>query len=549
MAVNRYDSNPNNNAIIFGSPYRFLESVDPGLTHQDDDGYGETSSSFIGDYYKENYESNIPILTLRVGKPQYTGDIQQETIVSALGIDGSSSIFESDSLVETLQTIFAINGSGLTRYYSFFGQYWEYIKFVSFLTYSFATYIGLDTENVKIPVVTFTKTTSNNIQISSQSIAEMNWATYTSFSKVNESSNMVSLIEIFTKKSKASEKSLITNESALESTYKSVKSNIKDFKEDTNYTTGNAKVPGIIQFAVDAINMSESFGNSITTSILDPSSVEDQYTNEIQFLTGGATDNKLVESLKNGIEGVVGAVPDSITSKIQSVSSTIQNLSPSLIGAATNYVSGIIKGLQGEHIIIPQIYKSSEYTRLYSLSTKLTATSAHPLVYFKQILIPLSYLIPLALPKATSSNAYGMPFLVQAYVPGQFACGLGIVSQLSITRGSDNSDFNSKGFAMSYDIKIDIKDLYNEISMTPIDRLDLAISNISYIEYVASYCNNILYKSDTADGIYNNILTYTGQKATEYLTTSTARSVAEDAIMKIMKITGLGYSVSGAINN
>jgi hypothetical protein len=93
------------------------------------------------------------------------------------------------------------------------------------------------------------------------------------------------------------------------------------------------------------------------------------------------------------------------------------------------------------------------------------------------ILVPYIHLLALCLPQSITENvgegtnikqnpnAYDTPFIVRAYCKGMFNINMGIITDLSCTRGAE-AQWNNAGLPTQMDVSISIEDLYNTLVMT-----------------------------------------------------------------------------------
>ena len=107
------------------------------------------------------------------------------------------------------------------------------------------------------------------------------------------------------------------------------------------------------------------------------------------------------------------------------------------------------------------------------------------LAYYLDICVPLMHLLALGIPRQSSANTYSSPFLVKAYVEGVFTCNMGLVTNMTITRGANDSSMTIDGLPTEVDVNITLQDLYCELTMTPQSSPLLFINNTSLIEYLA----------------------------------------------------------------
>ena len=192
--------------------------------------------------------------------------------------------------------------------------------------------------------------------------------------------------------------------------------------------------------------------------------------------------------------GGIGTANNETMSKLQDFTSgAMQSLSDHLSGNALTGVLGRILSLsgnvvRGDNVIFPQVYQNSDYTKSYSFTVHLKSPYGNKLAYYLDICVPLMHLLALGIPRQSSANTYSAPFLVKAYVEGVFTCNMGLVENMTITRGANDSSMTIDGLPTEVDVNITLKDLYCELMMTPQSSPLLFINNTSLIEYLAVTC-------------------------------------------------------------
>lgn len=192
--------------------------------------------------------------------------------------------------------------------------------------------------------------------------------------------------------------------------------------------------------------------------------------------------------------GGIGTANNETMSKLQDFTSgAMQSLSDHISGNALTGVLGRILSLsgnvvRGDNVIFPQVYQNSDYTKSYSFTVHLKSPYGNKLAYYLDICVPLMHLLALGIPRQSSANTYSAPFLVKAYVEGVFTCNMGLVENMTITRGANDSSMTIDGLPTEVDVNITLKDLYCELMMTPQSSPLLFINNTSLIEYLAVTC-------------------------------------------------------------
>jgi hypothetical protein len=217
--------------------------------------------------------------------------------------------------------------------------------------------------------------------------------------------------------------------------------NISDFL-DAEFRQGS-------QFAVFKVDstgsVSESFSNVTTEAEI--SQKINGSASQIRDIRFSLADGNLA---KNALTDVIGSVAGAATDV--------------LIGAADGFTGGlsnIIVGLASAGFIdIPKHWNNSN-ARLPTGSYKMKLISPYGNVMsqFQNIYIPLCMLLAGTLPLSMGRASYGSPMLCQVYDRGRCQIKLGMIESLSVTRGTSNLPFNTKGNALAIDVSFTVVDL------------------------------------------------------------------------------------------
>lgn len=209
---------------------------------------------------------------------------------------------------------------------------------------------------------------------------------------------------------------------------------------------------------------------------------------EVQFLTG-----------TTGAMAGIGALTDLASGNANNKGKDLGNVenmtdftnevlgSGDFIKAITGNIATII---QGGKLIFPEIWGDSQYTKTYSVTIKLRCPNPDPVSWYLDIWAPVAHLLPMVLPKMSGPNGYVAPFLVRAYYKGLFNCQMGIISNMSVTRG-DMGNWTLNGLPTSVDINLEIKDLYKVMGIGLTGQNNnwtQLINNIGMLDYVANFC-------------------------------------------------------------
>lgn len=145
--------------------------------------------------------------------------------------------------------------------------------------------------------------------------------------------------------------------------------------------------------------------------------------------------------------------------------------------------------VKGGKIVTPMMLTGSTYGKSISCSMKFVSPYGAPLAVFLRCIIPICHILALTFPKQVSDNMYTYPFVVQASQLGQFHVDLGIITNLTITRGGgDNTSWTVNSLPTEWDVTFDIVPLINELMITPTNRPLLFLKNDQLISYLGNMC-------------------------------------------------------------
>lgn len=161
------------------------------------------------------------------------------------------------------------------------------------------------------------------------------------------------------------------------------------------------------------------------------------------------------------------------------------------IGSATDFVSGLasgatgglfdaIKGLMGSGFIdIPKHWQSSSASLPeVSYTMKLIRPYGNVISEMQNIHIPLAMILAGGLPLSTGKASYTSPFLCQLFDRGIMQTRLGMIKNISVSRGTANLPFTNRGSVTSIDVSFTVEDLSSLMHM-PISNGSLFQSDMS----------------------------------------------------------------------
>ena len=233
-------------------------------------------------------------------------------------------------------------------------------------------------------------------------------------------------------------------------------------------------------------SVSESFSNDTRESSLvsTVNGLSDQ-AKELQFLLG-ATTGKEIAALN----------VDNYESTMSSINAVIDNY---LNG------SGVLKGLAGNatsvlsggKLIFPELWSDSDFSRSYDVDIKLRSPDRDPVSLYLNIIVPYIHLIAMTAPRQLDANGYSAPFLVRAFYKGFFNVDMGIITNLSVTRGKEMS-WSDNGVPTEIDISLSIKDLYTSMYISNNKNIGQMVNNTALMDYLSNMVGLNLAKPEVS---------------------------------------------------
>lgn len=172
-----------------------------------------------------------------------------------------------------------------------------------------------------------------------------------------------------------------------------------------------------------------------------------------------------------------------------------------LSGITMGFSNVVASFLSGMHLDAPMRWDDSTFN-LPSLNfkMKLVSPSAHPIAQLRGIYIPLAAILAAALPRSTGPRSYTSPFVCSMFVRGYQRVTLGMITSLSITRGTSNLPFNKYMRPLAVDVDFTVTDFSQVLaSPTPSSLLspgDVAFDDESGISrYISALCGRDLFSA------------------------------------------------------
>lgn len=154
---------------LFGAPYQFLDSVDRRFPN---------INSYVGTEYLRNFLLNSPILNIRPGMPQYTGDSPKSVATALRDIMlCDADVWQTLGLTLAGNTIFRKGKQLQRRMFGFRETYQSYMQHVNYMCRSVAAYMGLTGEGAELG--TFVTSSSKSLEF--QPFSSIRWENYRLF--------------------------------------------------------------------------------------------------------------------------------------------------------------------------------------------------------------------------------------------------------------------------------------------------------------------------------------------------------------------------------
>jgi hypothetical protein len=203
-------------------------------------------------------------------------------------------------------------------------------------------------------------------------------------------------------------------------------------------------------FKVDYVgSINESFSNSVTdvptASILNSIG---KTAKEMKFSLAGG-------NIIGGTDDILAGIKNTITGGLDGATFGLSNMLSTLFGDA--------------YIDVPKMWDDSTVSlpRL-NYTMQLISPYGNVISQLQNIYIPLAMLLAGALPLATGKNSYTSPFICKAFLKGMHNVQLGMITDLSVTRGTSNLAFNKQKRVLAIDVSFSITD-FSQMMTAPID--------------------------------------------------------------------------------
>lgn len=252
---------------------------------------------------------------------------------------------------------------------------------------------------------------------------------------------------------------------------------INNMKGDTNQ---------YVSFMVTPVSENETYQNDVGDSQIYSSVINQGIGigNEIAFIT-----NSSMSVVTDGVVNIASGAVSAAEKVVSALGSGIGRFTAAIAGS-------MARSFTGDHTIYPKIFKQHTSASGMTLNIKLRASRGDAYSYLTEILVPMFFLLAMALPKMSqhSSAAYCFPPLIQCSIPGVWGTRLGMVESLDIQKNPDGNDYSINGYPLAVNVSVKIVDLYQCLVTSPMNDPALFLNNHTMFDYIAQCCGVDKYR-------------------------------------------------------
>lgn len=198
---------------------------------------------------------------------------------------------------------------------------------------------------------------------------------------------------------------------------------------------------------------------------------------------------------------MVGEAFDKVDGTLGPIKQQIDNIVNKIAGGNsifTTIANSVKTIVSGGRLQFPQIWSNSSFSKSYSISIKLNTPNTDRVSWWLNIYVPLCHLMGLILPRSEYINSYTTPFIVKAFYKGMFNIDMGIITEMTFTKGKEGS-WTKDGLPTVVDVSFTIQDLYSTMSMTSTESMfkGKTLQNVAEMDYIANLCGININEPDT----------------------------------------------------
>ena len=284
-----------------------------------------------------------------------------------------------------------------------------------------------------------------------------------------------------------------------------------------------------VSFMINPASISENYTNTaqqsqIYSTVINSGSA---FGNEIAFLTN-TSKNQIDDTIVN----LYGSAVDAAERIMNGLTGGIGKFTAAVMGAAG-------RSFTGDHTIFPEVYQSSSSTSTMTMKVQLRANAGDPYSYLIDILVPMFYIMGMALPKmsANAASAYAYPPLVQVNIPGLWGTRLGMVQQVQVSKNPEGNDFSINGYPLAVDLDVTIQDLQHVLMTSPMNESKMMLNNDTMFDYIAQCTGVDKFRINGAMRVVTKI-TLAASAGKDFLY-NLGNAILNDGVSLVNRITGV----------
>ena len=234
---------------------------------------------------------------------------------------------------------------------------------------------------------------------------------------------------------------------------------------------GVNSVSGIRLYTTDSTTATDSITNSLKDNYFQSG------INKMSEL--GRPINDFMRSVDSqGTAGITDAIVEGGTDSIvEGITGLITNAkakaaASSVLKAAVNVVG------KGYRVSLPSIWNDSQYAPNFHARVKLVSPYGHQEAIKEFIIRPLIHLLIMASPKTEDGVSYGDPYTLTIKAYGMNYTPIGMISNMTLHRGGNDSSYNVFKQPLSIDVDLDFQYLINGFAHYKHDKNTSDDSNI-----------------------------------------------------------------------
>ena len=233
---------------------------------------------------------------------------------------------------------------------------------------------------------------------------------------------------------------------------------------------GESYAPYIACYVDPNSSGGESLSNSTTQSMLAGINSLSDKTRDMGFMFAHVTGNDMKMYSNDVNEKVTKDFAD-----MQMDSNLSQRFNSMIHSSAA-----VLKN--GGKMIFPEIWSDSNYQKSFSINAAFHSPYGDKMSIFFHVIVPFVHLFCLAAPRQLGINGIMSPFLVRAYIKGEFCCTMGIIDSFSFKKGGPGDAWSIDSLPTSIEVDMSIQELYSSISISRVENVGdaLGVAGINY---------------------------------------------------------------------